>query len=243
MENTPSEALHNQQEPTTPDQEAQDTAQEMHPETEASSDKEHNMRVLRERAESVERDKNRLQQERDAYYTRLQELQNASAKTQESEDPSLAPDDLVEWKYVQKELKKVKDEFNSYKQQSQASSAETRLKIQYPDFEHVVTSYNIDRLRNEYPELAATINTNNDVYTKAVAAYTMIKKLNLSPSDDQLKTHARIQENNQKPRPTSTLSPQQGESPLQRANAFAGGLTPELKAALLKEMNEARKKI
>ena len=37
------------------------------------------------------------------------------------------------------------------------------------------------------------------------------------------------------------MSPQQGDSPLSRANAFANGLTPELRVQLIKEMEEARK--
>lgn len=212
-------------------------------ETEASSaeqsDKERNFRILRERAEAVEREKQKLQKERDAYYQRLQQIEQQAPAPQE--ENNLAPDDLVEWKYVQKELKKVHQELDTYKQQSQAVSAETRLKMQYPDFETVVNDYNIQRLRSEYPEIAATIATNNDVYTKASAAYTMIKKLNIMPSDAELKAHARVQDNAQKPRPSTTLSPQQGESPLQRANAFAEGLTPELRAQLLKEMREAKK--
>lgn len=39
------------------------------------------------------------------------------------------------------------------------------------------------------------------------------------------------------------LSPQQGDSPLSKANAFANGLTEDLKKQLQKEMFEARNQI
>jgi len=50
-----------------------------------------------------------------------------------------------------------------------------------------------------------------------------------------------VQANTAKPRPLTSVSPQSGESPLSRANAFAEGLTPELKKNLFKEMQEAKK--
>jgi hypothetical protein len=40
----------------------------------------------------------------------------------------------------------------------------------------------------------------------------------------------------------ASISPQQGDSPLTKANAFANGeLTPELKAQLWKETNQYRR--
>ena len=51
----------------------------------------------------------------------------------------------------------------------------------------------------------------------------------------------KAQENSAKPRPMASVSPQQGESPLSHANAFANGLTPELQKQLWKEMQDAKK--
>jgi hypothetical protein len=47
--------------------------------------------------------------------------------------------------------------------------------------------------------------------------------------------------NSQKPRPLASVSPQQGDGPLSKANAFANGMTAELKEQLRKEMYAARK--
>ncbi len=56
-----------------------------------------------------------------------------------------------------------------------------------------------------------------------------------------MKSETRIQKNASKPKPLASVNPQQGDSPLSRANAFANGLTEELKDQLRKEMSESRR--
>lgn len=201
------------------------------------SESEKNFRYLRQQNEN-------LQKERDEYYRVLKNIEaNQKQKQMPEEINNLGPDDLVEWKHVQRELNKVKDELNNYKQQSYQHSAEARLKAQYPDFDKVVNESTINALREQYPEVAQSLNSNPDVYSKASAVYTLVKKFNLAPSDESLLDRARIQENSKKPRPLSSISPQQGDTPLSKANAFANGLTKELREQLLKEMQEAKKRL
>lgn len=196
-----------------------------------------NFRYLRQQNEL-------LQKERDEYYRVLKNIEsNQKQKQMPEEINNLGPDDLVEWKHVQRELNKVKEELNTYKQQSYQHSAEARLKAQYPDFDRVVNEASISALREQYPELAQSLNSNPDVYSKASSVYTLVKKLNLVPSDESLLERAKIQENSKKPRPLSSISPQQGDTPLSKANAFANGLTKELREQLLKEMQEAKKRL
>ena len=54
---------------------------------------------------------------------------------------------------------------------------------------------------------------------------------------------SKARENHAKPRPISSIGAQEGDGPLSKANAFANGLTDELKQQLLKEMQEARKRM
>ena len=85
-------------------------------------------------------------------------------------------------------------------------------------------------------------NSSNDLYSTAVSAYTMIKNLGIAPKgDDFMVQKAQAQKNAAKPKPLASVNPQQGESPLSKANAFANGLTDDLKAQLLKEMYAARR--
>lgn len=162
----------------------------------------------------------------------------------ESEEVLVGDDDIVEGKHLtktNKELKKLKEEVRTYKEQAAMLSVESRIKSTYSDFDRIVTMENIEKLKSQYPELAASVDATPDLYSKAVAAYTLIQKFGLNESDPYMQDKIKAQANAAKPRPLASVSPQQGGSPMEKANAFATGLTPELKAQLLKEMTEAQK--
>jgi hypothetical protein len=159
-------------------------------------------------------------------------------------DFNINADDLVEGKHLQQYAKKMKQlEAQIYQQQQQntASMAQAQIRAKFPDFDRVVNEDNIEQLRYTYPELANTLNSSSDLYSTAVSAYTMIKNLGISPKgDDFMAQKAQAQKNAAKPKPLASVNPQQGDSPLSKANAFANGLTPELQKQLRKEMEEAR---
>lgn len=201
---------------------------------------ERNIRIMRELKKKAER-------ERDEAVRRMQELesyrQQAPQQQQEApvdDDVNLNPDDLVEWKHVQKKMRKLEDQLRSYQQQTSVTTVEARLKYQYNDFDQVVSADNIELLKASYPELAQTLNDSKDLYAKAVSAYTLIKKLGIN-AEEYTQDKQMAQKNAAKPRPLTSVSPQQGSSPLSKANAFANGLTDELRKQLAKEMYEARK--
>lgn len=199
-----------------------------------------NIRELREKKEQLER-------ERDAYYQRLQEIEAAQKQKQSqetaSQEDNLGPDDLVEWRHVQKHLKELREELNSYKQQTSTSTAEARLRTEYPDLDAIVNQRNLQELSKSYPELAQTLNSTSDFYTKAKSAYTLIKRLGIATSEQYEKDKQRAEDNAQKPRPLSSVNPQEGDSPLSHANAFAEGLTDDLRKKLWQEMVEAKKNL
>lgn len=206
----------------------------------ASHGNQENIRQLRESRERAER-------ERDELLAKLRKMEEAQrqpvVEENEQQDFELAADDFVEGKHLKSYAKKVKDlekQLNSYKQQTDTTVVETRLKTQYKDFDTVVSQQNIEALRLAYPEIASTINSNNDLYSKAVSAYTLIKKLGIHKEDTFAGDREKVKQNAYKPRPLTSVSPQEGEGPLSKANAFAGGLTEELKRQLYKEMMESR---
>lgn len=202
------------------------------------TDAQANMRALREKAERIER-------ERDEAMRRLQEYESKqqTQPVEEDDDIALAPDDLAEGKHLSKvarKIKKLESELNQYKQQSNMTTTEARLKSQYPDFDKIVSKDNVEMLKLQYPEIASTLNSSQDMYATAVSAYTMIKRLGIHQEEAFVAEKAIAQKNAAKPRPLASVSPQQGDSPLSRANAFANGLTDELKEQLRREMNQAR---
>ena len=182
------------------------------------SNEQRNFEALRQAKETVER-------ERDEYRRQLQAQQAPKAASK----PELGDDDLVEGRHIRESENRLRKELT-----------ETRLKVQYPDFDAVVNTNNIAQLRTAYPELAATLSQSNDLYNMGSSAYTLIKKLGIYDGKNHESHRQVVQDNTAKPRPLSSVSPQQGESPLSHANAFANGLTPELKKKLWRELQESR---
>lgn len=210
-------------------------AEQVQPIVEAKdSDKERNLRNLREAKERAER-------ERDEYAYMVRQMQTQSAQPKGEDDIELDPDGYVEWKHVEKKLKNLENKLQNYQQYSQEVTVESRLRAQYPDFDQVVSRDNIETLRNQYPDIAQTLTSSTDMYSKGSSAYTIIKRLIGSENNSYEADKQRIQRNASKPKPLASLNPTQGDSPLSHANAFANGLTDDLKKSLYKEMMEIRK--
>lgn len=192
----------------------------------------------------LRREKERAQQERDDYARRLQQYEQSYKPVEQQASPieepvNLKDDEIPEWRHVNKELNRLRQELNQYKQQSTQSIAESRFKAQYPDGEKVVTDENLKTLRELDPELAETILANTNSYSQLVTAYKQIKLHGIYQEDTYGNDRDRAQKNAAKPRPLASLSPQQADSPLSQVNAFAHGLTPELKKQLRIEMEDA----
>ena len=185
----------------------------------------------------------KAERERDELLRQIQ-AQSATQAPQEEEDVNLDADALVEGKHYKKmqaKIKRLEQRLENSYQQSTQTAVEAKLKAQYPDFDKIVSGENIAQLRDQYPEIAATLHSTADIYSKAVSAYTMIKRLGIAQDDVYQEDRLKAQANAAKPRPLASVSPQQGDSPLSRANAFANGLTDDLKKQLHKEMMEAMK--
>jgi hypothetical protein len=200
-----------------------------------------NMKRMRE-------DKARAERERDDLLRRVDAMEkkmNPQPEPQPQDDPiSYAADDLIEGRHLSqydKKLKALEQQIQKYQQQTAETVVESKIKSQYADFYDVVTPDNLELLKITYPELNASIHSNPDLYNKAVSAYTLIKKLGIQSEPQAYNPEQnRIQQNTSKPRSVASVAPQSGDSPLARANAFANGLTDDLKAQLYKEMIEAK---
>ncbi len=201
----------------------------------------------------VVRAKKQAERERDEYRQRMQELESRytvqkpqaeTAPVDEDLSLNLGADDSAEGKHlskVERKIKKLEDQLAKERRQTTEDRAEALLRSKYADFDKVVSRDNIDMLSEAYPELARSLHATDDLYTKAVSAYTLIKKFGIYQESPLSSEKAQVLKNTAKPRPLTSVSPQQGDSPLARANAFASGLTDDLKSQLVKEMNQARK--
>jgi len=202
------------------------------------SNKEINLRILRERAERAERERDEVLR----YVQDQRPKQAAAPEPEEDINIGIGNDDIAEGKHlkeVYKRVKKLESELAQSRQQYTSTAAEQRLRSQFPDFEKVVTADNVRILAQMHPPAGNTLRNSSDMYDAGYMAYTLIKQFNIdAPHQAEIE---RAQKNAAKPKPLNSISPQQGDTPLSRANAFANGLTEDLKTQMLKEMNEARK--
>ncbi len=210
----------------------------------------YNFKTLREKALRIEKERDDAILRLQKYEQMQQDVKNNTVYDQpvvdESEEEiNFSDDDLVEGKHLNKALKsmnaKLKKQSVMIKQQQAQAvelATEARIKAQYNDFDAVVNQENLKLLSIMHPEIASTIyNSNGDLYSKSVSAYSVIKNMGIyQQADEFVHNKEAIQKNSAKPRPLTSISPQQGESPLSRVNAFSGGLTDELKKQLHKEM-------
>jgi len=201
--------------------------------------------------------KEKAEKERDVLLAQFIEMQNklqaAQPKQPEVEEPdefNIDPDAIVEGKQlkaVARKMKEMEKQLYKYQSQSQEVAIEAKLKAQFPDFEDVVSKENVEILNEQYPDIAKTLRETNDLYNKATSAYKIIKNFGIHKEAQKELLYgqdkAKALENVSKPRPLASVSPQQGDSPLSKANAFANGMTEELKAQLRKEMQSARRNL
>ncbi len=207
------------------------------------------------RFREVREGKLRAEWERDELARRLQSYESGerqrttqAKQVEEEEDYGIAADEIIEGKHLAKIIKQVEKRAErkvmAQQEANMQSMTEMRLKMEMPDLDSVVNSETLNSLRKMYPELANTVNAHPDLYTKAKAAYTIIKKLNISNVEtngyDYEADKRKIQTNMSKPRAIQSVAPRQ--SALAQSSAYDGELTDALKAQLWKEMNVARSK-
>lgn len=207
-----------------PEVQPETTPEPVKPEAQPDTSKEKNLRILRERAERAERERDEL--------LRRQE----PAKTEE-DDIGIGNDDFAEGKHLRKlsqEIKQLKAQLAN----SSLDATEARLKSQYPDFDNVVSKENLEQLRDAYPEIALSLNSNPDMYAKAKSAYTIIKKLGIMPEENFEQEKAIAKKNMAKPKPLASIAPQQGTTPLSKVNAFVNDFSKESLDQTWKEMKE-----
>jgi hypothetical protein len=146
-------------------------------------------------------------------------------------------------KVLEKKLQQTQQQSEEAKKQAYKADVEQHLRRIYPDFDSVISNENVEKFAQQYGALAKSIANDPDYFNQCSAAYMAIKNTGISTAATYQPQIDRIKQNMAKPRPLTSIAPQQAESPLARANAFAEGLTPELQKSLNAEMNLARRRI
>lgn len=229
---SPQENVSNEVDETTPEthealpQEGDQSAQE--------DPQEKNWRELRQTLKEFKNENKEIRRENQYLAQKLMEMdsgKNSAAQEEEKFDE----DELVTYKTLKKYDQKLTQKIKA----AESAAAVDRLKVQFKDFDEVVTAENVQYLQENEPELVASLqNLKNEPYKQAVAAYKLLKKTDYYTQKGGMEMKKRVEENSKKP--ASSHSARKGTA-LADANRFANGLTPDLKSQLWKEMQEARK--
>jgi len=229
-------------------EEPQESIQEAQQETQARPHEEArhpNFKALRDQKERAEIERDlalRKMYEMEQYYQQ-QAQQKQPEQPQQDYEVEVDDDALIEGKTLKKvnaKIRKLEQKLQESQQINNSSIAEARIRSSFPDIDQVVSKDNIDILNQYYPEIAKSLRYTPDLYEQAAAAYSAIKNLGIY-KDQKVTQTPKAVVNTNKPRSLASVSPQQGDSPLSRANAFANGLTDEVKQQLRKEMFNARR--
>jgi hypothetical protein len=177
---------------------------------------------------------NRSLKERDRQLEELRnEFRNSKPKEPEEE---LGDNDYIQKKHLQKNLTSHEKKIA----QLEAQLMQQSIKTKFTDFDDVVTDEAVEYLNEHEPELALSIKAlAHDPYNQHILAYKILKRTDMSKEKNYDKNDQIIQKNLSKP---TSVQAVKKTNALADANKFANGLTPELKKALFKEMNDAAKR-
>lgn len=207
---------------------------------------------------AVREAKEKAERERDTLMYKMLEIQQQQQAYQQKQAPpmpeepddnidfNIQEDDIVEGRYVKKVTNRIKNlekQLKEYESSYKQTNVENKIKQELPDFDAVVSPENVDLLNRQFPEIAQSLRDTPDFYNKAVSVYNVMKKFGIHRDNPHEQDRIQAMKNTQKPRTVTSVSPQQGDSALSKANIFAQGLTEDLKDRLRKEMLAARKSI
>ena len=199
------------------------------------NDAEYNWSEARRKMEQLER-KSREQEEMIA---RLQQPKEEA----DDELNNLAEDDILTVSQARKlATKMAKQVANEAIRQREALTVDDRLRSKFSDYDQVVTTENIELLKQNDPELALSLQRlSDDPYAQSIAAYKLLKNTGYgAPVKSAAPTleKKKALENSQKPLSVNTVTKQ---SAIGNAHAFENGLTPDLKKQLWADMQKAMK--
>jgi hypothetical protein len=213
--------------------------------TPQDSQKDNNMRILRERAEAAERRSQELER-----MVQMNMSQQHSTKLQiedEADDIDISDDILVEGKHLKKyvkslkqELKNNKKQFEDHNRQMAANQAEIMLKNKFTDFDTVVNKENIEKLAAKNPVLHRSLYANTDVYDFGYTAYEFIKNSGIIENQYQ-ELDKRVEDNKNKPRSAANVSPQSSDTPLTRIGDYDRRVLSEDRKLQLRQQVEYAK--
>lgn len=203
------------------------------------------LRAQADEAKQAKREAEALARERDFYREQAMKQQKAheSVDDYRTDTEKQLSNQMEE---LRQQIARQQQDTQKAQQQAAIARAEQRLLQDYPDIRDVVNDDNIERLKNEHPNLYNSVIASNDVYSVGSTAYELIIAKGIYARKSNMNSTQNAQNSNinrNKPRSASTIAPQSGETPIQRAGSLMGNSmsSEDEKKALWAEMVGASK--
>ena len=179
--------------------------------------KDYNWRQMEERVKHEKLEKEQLQ--RKIWELEQAKANNVTTKEEKDELSELQGDDLITYSQLDKLAdKKARAIFQEELNKVEKAKQPLVAKQKYPDFEKVVTTENIEKLKNEDPELERLILLSENPYERT---YKEIRRSEFYKSNLANKeSEEKIAENSKKPISSNSFGKQR---PLSYANDYAKG--------------------
>lgn len=227
-----------------------DDVVETNEEEKEESPQERNWREMRQRYEELKKQNDELMQkithreQQEAYMQQMQMMQQQNQNPPQNETaPEYDDDDLLTAAQAKKLASDLaRKEVEKYLKQQESQNIPLRMQQQYPDYHDVVNQETVAKFCREDPETAADIEAlKSDPIRMSRLLYKTIKtRYGTSKQEDEFTMAKKKQIDDRQKAPISSSAVPK-RSALAEANAFAQGLTPELKEQLWKEMQESSK--
>lgn len=198
------------------------------------SDKEKNIRILRERAlqlqqkvEQMEQEKSRYQQN---FYGQPQYQQTQKSSYEDEDEDEDGYVDKRKYRKMEgrlteqeKRYKEVEDRLNQVQQYAVEQVADARLNTQFKDFNAVLTDDNINTLKLISPQDFDAIRAIPDIYTRKKMAYYAIKNGGILETNHDDHVERKIEENRFKPKsPSGAPNKMNPNDALANASSYDG---------------------
>lgn len=219
-------------------EEPQEVAENSNADVESSQEdgQDRNWKQARQRIKEKEEESKYLKQQVDLLAQQLNDIRGHTKKQPEPEETQWLTDTE---RRLANEIKELKQNFEKQKEK-EGDYLLDRLKMKFPDFEHIVTAENVIQLKRDNPVLAKAIaSLQGDQFEQGVAAYEILKRSGYTGDGQTMYDKSKIDKNQKKPVSVQAV---RKEGALGEANRFAMGLTPDLAKQLNKEMADACKR-
>lgn len=184
------------------------------------TEKEINLRILRERAEAAERRAYELE-----YAMKQAQAAQQPQQVVDEDDFAIDDDDVPVGRQIKKQFKSLKNQLketqarlDSLNQRTSLEQAEIKLNNKFKDFNSIVTQDNIRQLAETDPDAYRGIMANQDMYDRGYMAYQYLSRM--TGDRNIYNVEKRLEENKTKPRAAANVTPQTGETPLSRVGDY-----------------------